>query len=140
MTTLHQDGMTDAQEAEAHEILGVLCLAYPDHPWSVSVRGGVIFIRHLEFGSNWGMNVKFNNVNHDAAVLKREIIMMAGEWLERAGLARGRAKGDEIWHVDGVPEKYQPGYRAPFEFKKVIAEPEIRDEPRPQVNSLKDLH
>ena len=43
--------------------------------------------------------------------MKREIIMKAGEWLERAGLVRGRANGDEIQRVEGVPEKYQPNQK-----------------------------
>lgn len=96
-------------EVDAHKVMEILCAAYPGHPWAVRVDGGVIFIRHLEFGNNgYGMCAHFADVKHDAAVFKREVIMKAGEFLERAGLVRGRANGDEILHVDGVPEKYQP--------------------------------
>lgn len=106
---LHSEGSTPALQSDADSILEILCLAYPGHPWAVRVDGGVIFIRHLASpAANWGMNCKVRNVNHAAAVLKREIVKMAGEFLERAGLARGRYDDTEIQRVEGVPEKFQP--------------------------------
>ena len=106
---LYSEGGDASKKSEADRILGILCAAYPGHPWAVRVDQGIIFIRHLEFGNNgWGMNCKFDSVKHDVAVLKRQIIMLAGEFLERAGLVRGRANDDEIIRVEGVPEKYQP--------------------------------
>lgn len=109
MTILQTDSATDLGAHEAEQVLAILCAAYPGHPWSVRCDQGIIFIRHLEFGVNgYGMNCHLKNVSHDAAVLKKEIIMMAGEFLERAGLVRGRENGDQIIHVEGVPEKYQP--------------------------------
>ena len=136
---LYSEGDTAFQEDEAHQVLGVLCAAYPGHPWAVLVRGGVIFIRHLELGNGWGMNVKFSAVQHDAAVFKREIIRGAGEWLERAGLVRGRSTDDPIIRVEGVPEKYQPVTPRIAEAKQaaelVVADEwtPLRTEPRPQV-------
>jgi hypothetical protein len=59
-------------------------------------------------GKNWGMNAKFKDIKHDAAVFKKDIIMKAGEFLERAGLVRGRATGEPIVHVEGIPDKDQP--------------------------------
>lgn len=90
-------------------ILGVLCDVYPGHPWAVRVYDGGFFIQYLDrpFSQPYGMNCKYRDVAHDAAVMKREIIMKAGEWLERAGLVRGRYNGDEITYVEGVPDKYQ---------------------------------
>lgn len=105
---LYSEGGTKQQAADAHTVLEVLCDSYPGHPWAARVDGGVIFIRHLEFPGNWGMLWKVGDVVHDAAVWKRTIIMKAGEFLERAGLARGRADGSPILRVEGVPEKYQP--------------------------------
>ena len=68
---VHSEGSTDALQDEANQVLDLLLNAYPGHPWAVRVDGGVIFIRHLEFGnSGWGMNLKFANLTHDAAVLK----------------------------------------------------------------------
>ena len=112
---IYTEGATKAQEDEAEMIVGVLSTVYPSHPWSVRVYDGGFFIKHLGFPSNWGMNCKFANFSHDAAVLKREIVMKAGEFLERANLKRGRNNGDEIKMVEGVPEKHQPpSYKSPI--------------------------
>lgn len=103
---LYNEGATQAQEDEAEQILGVLSFAYPGHPWAVRVYDGGFFIQHLAFDGNWGMNCKFKNFAHDAAVMKREIIKMAGEWLERAGMARGRYDAEqEAGKVEGTTEK-----------------------------------
>jgi hypothetical protein len=123
---LYTEGSTDAQASEAEKVMAILCQAYPGHPWAVRVDEGIIFIRHLENAGPWGMNLKTREVDHDAAVLKHKIIMAAGEWLERAGLARGRENGDEIVSVEGVPIK-----AAQFENVVVSQEP-LRDAPRPQ--------
>ena len=130
---------TESQESEATKVLLLLTAAYPGHPWGVLVRGGVIHIRHYGFAnSGWGMCVKFKNINHDSAVMKREIILMAGEWLERAGMKRGRHDADqEIEHLEGVPAKYQPLKSArPAKLEHpVIAgngEDVLREIPRPQ--------
>lgn len=109
---LYSEGSDNLKQSEADQVLGVLVAAYPGHPWAVRVDGGIVFIRHLELGNNWGMNTKWRDINHDAGVFKREIIMKAGEFLERAGLVRGRANGDEIVSVEGIPDKYQPWNRA----------------------------
>ena len=105
---VYSEGGTKAQEDEAEMILGVLSTIYPGHPWAVRVYDGGFFIRHLDFPSNWGMNCHYKNFGHDAAVLKRNIIMKAGEWLERANLKRGRSDESPIIRVEGVPEKDQP--------------------------------
>lgn len=105
---VHTEGATQAQEDEAEMILGVLSTVYPGYPWAVRVYDGGFFIRNLELPSNWGMNCKYETFSHDAAVLKREIVMKAGEFLERANLKRGRNNGDEIKRVEGVPDEYQP--------------------------------
>jgi hypothetical protein len=105
---LYSEGDTKAQEADAQTILEILCAVYPGHPWATRVSGGIVFIKHLELGNNWGMVKKFTDIKHDATRFKHDIIMAAGEFLERAGLARGRANGDEIHHVEGLPDKYQP--------------------------------
>lgn len=110
---LFSEGATKAQEAEADSILEALTIAYPGHPWAVRVYEGGFFIRHLAFPSNWGMSCKYKKFGFSASALKREVIMKAGEWLERAGLARGRATDDEIVWVEGVPERYQPPKEKP---------------------------
>lgn len=132
---LYKEGATQAQEDEANDIIEILTMAYPDHPWAVRVYDGGFFIRHLAFPANYGMNCKFKNVAHDWAVMKRDIIIMAGEWLERAGLRRGRYDPEqEIKRLEGAPESVQPG--RPLDDVKLVLpdgyKPEIRETPRPQ--------
>ena len=111
---MSDDLMTDMQQKEADEIVGLLDTCYPGHPWAVRVYGGCIFIRHLQFGSNWGMNIKVKDVQHDAAVQKRTIVRLAGEWLERAGMRRGRYDVEQPdYRVEGVPERFQSVKEAP---------------------------
>lgn len=122
---LYTEGRTDAQASEAEKVMHLLNTVYPGHPWAVRVDQGIIFIRHLEFGSNWGMNLKVAEADHDAAVMRKKIIMLAGEWLERAGLRRGRWEENDGYRVEGVPEKFQPiSADEPEKFKKVIKEGE----------------
>ena len=131
----YSEGATKNQEDEAKAILEALDTAYPNHPWGVRVYDGGFFIRHLEFPANWGMNCKHTTRVYSASALKRQVILMAGEWLERAGLRRGRGEDEApAYRVEGVPEKYQPGqFKPPIET--VVAadnfEP-LRTEPRPQ--------
>lgn len=129
---LYSEGATKAQEAEAESILETLTLAYPNHPWAVRVYEGGFFIKHLAFDGNYGMSCKFRSAGYSASALKRDIIMKAGEWLERAGLARGRGEGEEILWVEGVPDRHQPGFVGSREFGRVEGESEIRNTPRPQ--------
>lgn len=126
---LYSEGATQSQEDEAEMILGVLTTAYPGHPWAVRVFDGGFFIRHLAFDGNWGMHCKYKDFGHDAAVLKRAIIRNAGEWLERAGMARGRYDADQqSGLVEGVPvPKPMPDMTA------VAGETSFRDEVMPQV-------
>ena len=131
---LFEEGATEAQRSEAHAILGALDVAYPGHPWAVRVYDGGFFIRHLDFPANYGMNAKFKDNGYSASALKRDVILKAGEWLERANLARGRANGDEIGRVEGVPEKYQPHQALDLsECEVVVAKAPERTEPMPQV-------
>ena len=131
---LYSEGSDKLKQSEADQVLAVLCSVYPGHPWAVKVDGGVVFIRHLELGNNWGMNTKWKDINHDAGVFKREIIMKAGEFLERAGLVRGRANGDEIVRVEGIPEKYQPHQKLDDDVAVIVNESgePLRSTPRPQ--------
>lgn len=103
---LYKEGSTKAQEDEARDILGALDIAYPGHPWACRVYDGGFFIYNLDFPSNWGMNHKGTYAS--ASLMKKDVIMKAGEWLERAGLARGYNRGDEVKRLEGIPEKFQP--------------------------------
>ena len=129
------EGATPAQEAEATKIVFMLWEAYPGHPWYVRVYDGGFFIRHLdslESPKPYGMNVKFKTFCHDAAVMKKEIIRNAGEWLERAGIRRGRhEEGQTVTHVEGVPMVDQNKLK---DVKIVMADgTPARTAPMPQV-------
>jgi len=133
MQIRYKEGETQAQIDEAKSILEALDTAYPGHPWGVRVYDGGFFIRHLDFPSNWGMNCRGTYAS--ASLMKRDVIMRAGEWLERAGLPRGVGDGEqEIVKVEGVPDKWQPAeYRTQkFIENVVIAEAPLRETPRPQ--------
>ena len=132
---LYNEGATQSQEDEGRGIIDVLNTAYPGHPWGVRVYDGGFFIRHLAFPANYGMNVKFKNVQHDWAVMKREIILMAGEWMERAGLVRGRYDAEqEITHLEGAPARVQPHQKLSDDIQLVMPDgtTPLRTEPRPQ--------
>jgi hypothetical protein len=129
MNFLYKEGSTQAQEDEAKMILEVLDTAYPGHPWGVRVYDGGFFIRHLDFPSNWGMNCRHKTI-YSASDLKRQIILLAGEWLERAGVSRGRNKDEEVTNpVEGIPFKDQPlEYRREVEQKNHQAVAEVIQE------------
>lgn len=132
---LYEEGATPAQHAEAHEILNAITTAYPGHPWAVRVYDGGFFIRHLDFPANWGMNCRHQTRLYSASAMSREVIRMAGEWLERAGLRRGAWDGESSKWVEGVPKNYQPPEaKDPLPMSIVLdtkQEP-LRTEPRPQ--------
>jgi len=132
---IHVEGPTPALLDDAKQIIHLLHTCYPGHPWSVRCEKGFVFIRHLDFPKNWGMGLRVSEVDHDAAVFKKKITMLAGEWLERACMRRGRHDAEqEIGRVEGVPEKEQPvAVRAPAEMRPMEAE--LRDTPRPQANN-----
>ncbi len=133
----YQEGMTDTQEAEAHQILEVLNVAYPNHPWYVRVYNGGFFIRHMDFPATWGINYRSGKHSYSASALKKHIIIMGGEWLERAHLLRGMGDGEQtVKRLEGVPEREQPGGPLPAGIKVVQGESDIRTEARPQVKRL----
>lgn len=96
----------DSDEALAGRLLRTLCDAYSGHAWFITIRGGIIQVKDLDIHPNWGMSLHYTQVNHDAAVMKREVIRAAGEFLERANLARGRKTEEKVKHVDGIPDKH----------------------------------
>ena len=126
------EGRTPAQEKTAQDIaFNVLYPAYPGHPWSVRVDTGLIFIKHLDFPKNWGMVLRTTEADHDAAVLKKKIILLAGEWLERAHMVRGRYEDGQITKtVEGVPDPIKP---LEDNVKLVVAGDGQREEVMPQV-------
>ena len=84
------------------DAINTLDTYYPGWGWTVMVRGGVLMIR-LPLSQKWGMNTRITEFDHDATRFKRRIIMAAGEFLERAAVARA-AKRAQIRHVEGIPD------------------------------------
>lgn len=97
----------DRDDGKAAEIARILCDAYPGHPWHIRIGKGVIVIKHMKISAKWGIARHYDRVTFDAGVLKRSIVMAAGEFLERANVYRGHLKeGDDFkGEVDGVPRK-----------------------------------
>ena len=96
----------NADDGKAGEVMQILCEAYPGHPWHVRISGGMIIIKHTRLSNKWAFARRYDRVTFDAGVLKRAITMAAGEFLERAELARGRAvDGATVRLVDGIPQK-----------------------------------
>jgi hypothetical protein len=125
-------GSTKMLEDDAKGILSLLWHAYPNHPWSVHCRPGVIFIKDMSFPVNWGMALKVSEIDHDAAVMKKKIIMLAGEWLERANKKRGIGEDQDVNRVEGVPEQFQPHKPLDNMVVEIDTRFEHRTEPRPQ--------
>ena len=93
----------------ACSILNDIYQAYSENRWFVQVKGGVIFIRELSFPSNWGMVRKLKDTDFSASNLKHDVMLSAGEWLEKANMARGSKNGGEDFgRVEGVLERWQP--------------------------------
>jgi len=110
---------TDLVEG-AGQILSVLNATYPGHHIKVyGHSGGVFHIVHLDFeqlGGNWGMALKGRKF-YSASHMRNEVVTKFGEWLERANLKRGKANGDGIVKVEGVPER---NHREELDIPKLI--------------------
>ena len=85
----------------AKEMLESLVSAYPNHSWIVRIDGGVVHIKHGGISSTIGMCLHFSKIKGDAAARKKDVIMAAGELLERARLRRGVNNGDPARVLDG---------------------------------------
>lgn len=117
------EGDTPALEEEAQKMaFGILAEAYPGYNWWVRAYKGGFFIREMSFPDNWGMNFPRANSIYSASEYKKKVVMLAGEWLERANLIRGKSRGDEEYQVEGVKEKKV------IHTPKVIVPGEIREE------------
>jgi hypothetical protein len=101
---------TASERTIAQNALEALVRAYPGHPWYVEVRGGLLIIRNyrLDWRGRYCMVRKLANVQHDYGRLTREVVMAAGEFLERAAIKRGAAREGEHAQVLEGAEKFKP--------------------------------
>ena len=83
------------------EIGEILAQAYPGYSWLVRIDGGLLMISTSDINGHYGRQTAlrmvryFSDIAHDAEVRKRQVIMAAGELLERAHLRRGRSREEK---------------------------------------------
>ncbi len=99
MALIYCYGDCELADAYAKEASEILVAAYPNHSWWVECKQGALIIKHLEasgFRGSIGMVRHTNALDHDAKARKKDIVMKAGEMLERAGLKRGARTEDPV--------------------------------------------
>lgn len=89
------------------EIAEHLVFAYPGYTWHVRIDGGLLIIKNLSIHQQWGMVRKFSDIAHDAARRKHDVVMAAGEFLERAHLQQAAQEGELAETLEGV-ENFKP--------------------------------
>lgn len=134
---IYTEGDTPALEREAEWMaFQVLAPAYPGHCIAVRAYQGGFYVSDMRFPPGWRMNCPKPSELYSASAYKKKVIMLFGEWLERAGQRRGLLEeGQEIGYVEGIPDKYQvASQKEPI--SSVVVDTEgypLRTEPRPQV-------
>jgi hypothetical protein len=99
------EGKTGADEGIAGQAMQSLTEAYPGHPWHVNVRDGLIIVKHLRLSGKWGQ-IKHTTGIYSASDLKKAMVTLGGEFLERAGMRRGApSEGEYKRIVEGIPTK-----------------------------------
>lgn len=87
---------------------------YPGWAWHVHVASdiGIVTIKcgiiSASLMRDYGFIYKITDINWNAKVMAKKIMIAGGEFLERAGMRRGPYKGEPIIHVEGVKESDQP--------------------------------
>lgn len=92
----------------ATQVLLDLCTAYPSYNWHVVEQDGLLVIKELGLSAlfgPYGMALR-NYKTYSAAQLKHDVIMMAGEFLERAGLPRSLYDG-EVPELEGADKRFR---------------------------------
>lgn len=101
------DAENTADETMAKHMLADLVQAYPGHAWFVAIKGGVVHVKDLDLNDKWGMCLHYSQIKGDANERKRDVLRAAGEFLERANVARGaKRSGQHVRHIEGVPDKW----------------------------------
>ena len=101
------DAERETDETMAKQMLADLVQAYPGHAWFVTIKGGVIHVKDMDLNDKWGMCLHYSQIKGDANERKRDVIRAAGEFLERAHVARGAKRSDQnVRSIEGVPQKW----------------------------------
>lgn len=96
----------DSDNLMAEGIVRDLVDAYPGHGWFVAIKGGVIHVKDLDLNEKWGMCLHYSQIKGDANDRKKQVTRAAGEFLERANLARGKKTEQVVKSIEGVPQKH----------------------------------
>ena len=89
------------------EIGEILSTAYPGYSWFVRIDGGILAISTYDVTGTYGRQTAlkmvrhFSDIAHDAKRRKHEVVLAAGEMLERARLKRGQATGERPTVFEG---------------------------------------
>ena len=101
------DAENEADETMAKGMLADLVHAYPGHAWFVSIKGGIVHVKDLDLNDKWGMCLHYGQIKGDANDRKRDVLRAAGEFLERANVARGAKRADQnVRSIEGVAQKW----------------------------------
>lgn len=84
------DVENDRDDTMAMQMVKDLCAAYPGRSWFVTIKGGIIQIKDMDMSVQWGMVLHYSQIKDDAAARKKQVLMAAGEFLERASKKLGR--------------------------------------------------
>ena len=101
MAIIYCYGDSPLADAHAKEAAEILSSAYPNHSWWVECKSGVYVIKHFGISGTIGMVRHISKMAHDATARKRDLVLAAGELLERAGLARRDYRGEAVTSFEG---------------------------------------
>ena len=87
-------------DSTAKSAAEALTRAYPNHSWWVECKGGILLIKHFGISSKLGMLKHLSKMAGSARAFQREVVLAAGELLERAGLARRDYRGESVQHLE----------------------------------------
>ncbi|HEY6020313.1 MAG TPA: hypothetical protein VIY48_10530 [Candidatus Paceibacterota bacterium] len=109
---MHGIALTESKTEKGHAVakkaLEVLTKYYPGYSWFVRCDGGVLDIKAAEIGRA-SMVRHLNKIEHDWTIFEKDILMAAGEFLERAYLLRGISRGEVAKKLDGGEKiRWQP--------------------------------
>lgn len=96
----------DRDEPMAREIVNTLSTSYPGHGWFVTIKGGIVQVKNLDWSEKWGMVIHYSQLGNDAKVRKQQIVLKAGEFLERANVKRGAKTEQAVRHIEGIPDAH----------------------------------
>lgn len=116
MALLAAVGDNPLADAFAKDTAETLNTVYPNHSWWIECKGGVLIIKHLEASGARGligMIRKMDQLSNDAERRKREIIMAAGELLERANMRRGARNDDPVTSFELDDQSMQRHWHKP---------------------------